>query len=135
MSIVKVRAALETALNGMSPAVITAWENNAFTPPASTVAYQKAFVLTAEPDNPEYGSSYFEQGIFQVTLLFPLQTGTAAAAARAELLRTTFKRGASFINSGVTVNITRTPEVSSGTVDGDRWAQPVKIRFSAFISS
>ena len=134
MSIVKVRAALETALNGMSPALSTAWENNAFVPPVSTTPYQKAFVMPATPDNPEYGSSYSENGIFQVTLMFPLQTGTNAVAERAELLRTTFFRGASFINSGVTVNITRTPEISAGTVDGDRFSVPVKIRFSAFIS-
>lgn len=133
MSIVKVRAALETALNSMSPALATAWENNAFTPPASTVAYQKAFVLPATPDNPEYGSSYSENGIFQITLMFPLQTGTGAAAERAELLRATFPRGASFINSGVTVRIMRTPEISAGTVEGDRFSVPVKVRFSAFI--
>lgn len=133
MSIVKVRAALETALNSMSPALITAWENNPFTPPASNVPYQKSFVLSATPENLEYGSSYLENGIFQVTLMYPLQTGTAAVAARAELLRTIFNRGASFINSGVTVRITRTPEISAGTVEGDRFALPVKIRFSAFI--
>lgn len=134
MSIVKVRAALETALNGMSPALATAWENNAFAPPAATVPYQSAFVLPATPDNREYGSSYQEQGMFQVTLMYPLQTGTSAAAARAELLRATFKRGSSFTNLGVTVNIIRTPEVSAGTVDGDRFSMHIKIRFSAFIA-
>lgn len=134
MSIVKVRAALETALNGMSPALDTSWENNTFTPPASTVAYQKAKLMPARPDNLEYGSGYFEQGIFQVTLMFPLQAGTSAAATRAELLRTTFKRGNSFVDSGVTTNITRTPEIDAGIVDGDRFAMPVRIRFSAQIS-
>jgi len=131
--IVNIRAALETALNGMSPALATAWENNAFAPPASTVAYQKAYVMFATPDNPEYGSAHQELGIFQVTLMYPLQIGTSTVAARAELLRTTFRRGASFTSSGVTVIITRTPEVSAGTVDGDRFTVPVKCRFSAFI--
>lgn len=135
MSAIKIRAALETALAAMSPALSTAWENNAYAPPASTVAYQKAFVLFAEPDNAEYGASYREQGIFQVTLCYPLQTGVGAAAARAELLRTTFKRGSTFTNGGETVIVTRTPEISSGTVDGDRWAVPVKIRFISGIIS
>ena len=35
MSVVKVKAALETALNGMT-ALATAWENVAFTPVAGT---------------------------------------------------------------------------------------------------
>lgn len=131
--IVNIRAALEIALNAMSPALATAWENNAFAPPASTVAYQKAYTMFATPDNPEWGSSHQELGIFQVTLCYPLQVGTSAAAARAELLRTTFKRGASFTNSGVTVNITKTPEVGAGTPAGDRFEMPVKIRFMAQI--
>lgn len=133
MSLTKVRTALETALNGMSPALSTAWENTAFTPVANT-AYQRPTLMPATPSNPEYGSSYIEQGIFQISLFYPLQVGASAAAARAELLRSTFKRGNSFTSSGVTVTITRTPEVSAGTVDGDRWFLPVKIRFSAFIS-
>ena len=132
--LVNIRAALETALSGMTPALATAWENVAFAPPASTVAYQKAYLMPATPDNIEYGATYIEQGIFQVTLAYPIQTGTNAAMARAELLRTAFKRGNSFTSSGVTVRIMRTPEVSAGTVEGDRFTLPVKCRFSAFIS-
>lgn len=131
--IVNIRAALETALNGMSPALATAWENNAFTPPASTVAYQKVHLMFAMPENPEWGASHQELGFLQVTLCYPLQVGTSAVAARAELLRTTFRRGVSFTDSGVTVTITKTPEVSAGTPAGDRFEMPVKIRFMAQI--
>lgn len=133
MTQVAVRAALEVALNAMTPAIATAWENNAFAPPASSTPYQAAFVLWGTPDNPEMGASYFEQGIFQVSLFYPLQAGTSAAATRAGLLRALFRRGASFTNSGVVVTVRSTPEVSAGTVDGDRWFVPVKVRFSAFI--
>ena len=129
MSAVKIRAALQTALNAMTPSLATAWENVAFAPPVATTPYQKAFVLFAEPDNSEYGATYREQGIFQVSLMYPLQAGAGAAAARAELLRATFRRGASFSNGGETVIVTRTPEISNGLVDGDRWMQAVKIRF------
>lgn len=133
MSLVLVRAALETALAAMSPAVATAWENVPFNPPAASIPYQAAFLLPAAPDNAEYGSAHREQALFQVSLFYPLQAGSAAAAARAELLRTTFKRGATFTSSGVKVVVTDTPEVSQGTVDGDRWFLPVKVRVSAYI--
>lgn len=133
MSLVLVRAALETALAAMSPALATAWENVPFTPPAAAVPYQAAYLIPAAPDNAEFGSAHFEQGIFQVSLFYPLQAGSNAAAARAEMLRALFKRGASFTSSGVTVTVDRTPEVSQGTVDGDRWFLPVKIRVSAYI--
>lgn len=135
MSLVLVRAALETALAAMSPAVATAWENVPFTPPAASVPYQAAFLLPAPPNNDEYGSAHTEQALFQVSLFYPLQVGSAAAVARAELLRTTFRRGATFTSSGVKVVVTNTPEVSQGTVDGDRWFLPVKIRVSSYITS
>lgn len=134
MSLVKIRAALETALNGMSPSLATAWENVAFVPPAPSVAYQRAFLLPATPLNSAWGPSHQELGIFQVTLCYPPQTGAGASSARAELIRTTFRRGISFLNSGVTVTILKTPEVGSGTFDGDRFTVPVKIRYMAQVA-
>lgn len=131
--VVNVRAALETALNGMSPALSTAWENVSFTPVSGT-PYQQVHLLCAQPDNNEHGRTHFEQGYMQVKLMYPLQIGTSTIAARAELIRSTFYRGASFVSGGVTVKITHTPEVSPGSVEGDRFALPVKVRFAAFIS-
>lgn len=133
MSVVNVRAALETALNGMLPALSTSWENVSFTPIAGT-AHQQVNLLWAQPDNSEHGRTHFEQGYMQVKLMYPLQIGTSTVAARAELIRGTFYRGASFVSGGVTVSVTHTPEVSPGSVEGDRFALPVKVRFAAFIS-
>lgn len=132
MSAVKIRAALEVALNAMSPALSTAWENAAFVPVPGT-PYQQVNVLFASPDNIEFGRTHRESGFMQVKLMYPLQVGTSAAAARAELIRSTFYRGASFTSSGVTVVVERTPEISPGSVDGDRYAIPVKVRFFANI--
>ncbi|MFZ2407006.1 MAG: phage tail terminator-like protein [Methylobacter sp.] len=129
MSIISVRAALETALNAMTPSLSTCWENTPHTAVAGT-PYQQVYLLVAEPENPTMGDGFYrEQGILQITLMYPLQTGSATAAARAELIRTTFKRGTSFTSGAVTVRINRTPEISPGRVDGDRFAVPVKIRW------
>lgn len=111
----------------------TASDNVSFAPPASSVPYQDVTVLFAPPENIEFGSNHREVGYMQVKLMYPLQAGTAAVSARAELLRTTFYRGASFTNGGVTVVIDQTPEVSPGSVEGDRYAIPVKVRFYANI--
>ena len=134
MSIQSVRIALETALNAMTPALASTWQNMPYTPVTGT-PYQKVFILTAEPGNTEYGAHYQERGIFQVTLMYPLMTGSAAAEARGELLRTTFARGNSFVSGSVTVTIERTPHIGQGMVDEDRWAVPVKMRFFANISN
>lgn len=135
MSTVKVKAALEMALDAMVPALATAWPNVAFIPPIdSSTPWQRADVLFAAPEDLEIGSTYHrEQGVFLVTLSYPLQTGTGAAQTRAELLRGTFFRGATFTNAGVVVTIEQTPEIPAGFADGDRWVVPVKVRFFANI--
>lgn len=130
--IINIRAALETALAGMSPTLQTAWENDGFKP-AGNVPYQKAYLLPAQPDNSEYGTRRREQGIFQITLMYPLNKGSAEVAARAEMLQATFERGQTFESGGVVVVIDKTPEISAGQRDGDRWAVPVKIRWHSHI--
>jgi hypothetical protein len=132
MSAVKIKAALETALNSMT-ALATAWENTPYTPVTGT-AYQQVNILFAEPDNIEFGSRHRELGYMQIKLMYPLLNGSVNAITRAELIRTTFFRGASFASGGVTVIIDRTPEISAGSVEGDRWAIPVKIRFFSNVS-
>lgn len=112
---------------------LTAWENVPFTPPAACTPYQQAYLLTAEPDNPEIGGGYREQGIFQISLRYQLLKGSLLAATRAELLRGLFYRGQSFTNGGVIVNIEKTPDIGSGKVDGDRFFLPVRVRYYANI--
>jgi hypothetical protein len=130
MSAVSIRAALETALNSMSPALATAWENIAYTPTPGT-AYQRVNLLMARPENAETGPRYLERGFMQVTLSYPLNTGPAAAATRAELIRSTFYRTATFTSGGVTVSIDQTPEVAPAMIEGDRYEVPVRVYFFA----
>jgi hypothetical protein len=133
MSIQSVRAALETKLNGITPALSTEWQNVPFTPVTGT-AYQKAYLLPATPENPTLGDGFYrEYGIFQVSLFYPIQTGSAAAEARAQLIRTAFKRGTVMTSGSVKVLVDRTPEIGQGRRDEDRWHVPVKIRWSAGI--
>jgi hypothetical protein len=133
MSIVSVRAALSTKLNGMTPALSTAWENVPFTPVTGT-PYQSAFVLPSV-ENPTMGDDYHRLiGIFQVSLKYPLNAGTATSEARAELIKTTFKRGTSMTSGAVTVIVEKTPEISQGRAEDDRWVIPIKIRWFASIN-
>lgn len=133
MSIVKVRAALETQLDAMVPRIDTAWENAAFQSTAG-IPYQRVNLMTAAPDNPTFGDGFYrEVGYLLVTLCYPLQAGPAGAAARAELLRAAFPRGMSMTKDGITVVIQGTPEIVPSMVDGDRYCIPVRIRYFANI--
>lgn len=133
MSVVSIRTALETALNAMSPALSTAWENVEFDPVSGT-AYQRVAVLFATPSNTENTASHVEQGFMQVTLCYPLGTGSAAAAARAELIRTTFPRRTTVTSGGINTTIHRTPEIMPAYVDKDRFCIPVRVPFFAQIT-
>jgi hypothetical protein len=134
MTALLVRSALEVALAAMTPALSTAYENAPFTPVAGT-PYQRVTLLLAEPANVQFGPGYTEQGFLQVDLNYPLDGtpsatgGSKPATARAEAIRSTFYRGASFTASGVTVNIERTPEIMPARVEEDRFIVPVRIRF------
>ena len=132
MSAPAIRQALETALNALSPALATAWENVPYTPVVGT-PYQAVYLLRAEPDNIEIGSAYTERGIFQINLFYPLDTGPGAAEARAEVIRDAFPRGASFTASGVTTHIEKTPEIGPARIEDDRYFLPVRIRFYAHV--
>ena len=136
MSQVKIRNALETAVNGIAPSLLTAWENMAFPSVPTTTPFQRVFLLFAAPDDSTLGAAeHIENGFMQINLAYPLQSGDGAARTRAELVKTVFYRGASFTSGGVTVIINRTPEVSGGFVDNDHWVVPVKIRFRSTIFS
>lgn len=134
MSAQKVRGALQAALAGMSPALATAYENVAFTPTPGT-PYQRVTFVPAEPRNNEMNRYYMERGFMQVDLFYPIGGGAGAAVARFELLRSTFYRGAAFVQDGLTVTIDRTPGQGVGQVDGDRWFLPVRIRYFAHVTS
>ena len=131
MSVVLIKTALETALATVTPALATSYANDGFTPPVPTTAWQRVDVLFARPSNREMGDRHFELGFMQVRLMYRIGAGTAAMATRQELIRTTFKKGATFASGGITVLITETPEITPGEVDGSFYSSLVKIRFNA----
>lgn len=134
MSLSLIRSALETALAAITPVIATAYENVAFTPPAPTTPYQRVWLLTADPDNPEASNGYTERGYMQVDLCYPLGGGPAAATARAQIIRDAFKRGRLLTASSVKVTIEKTPTISGGSREEERHVVRVKIPFYAHIS-
>lgn len=131
--IAAIRAALETRLSLITPALATAYENTGFKPVAG-IPFQRATLMPAQPDNPEFGQGYQEQGIFHVLLCYPLGKGTADAAARASLVRDNFKRGVSLVKDGVTTIIERTPEIGVSDEDDAFYLLPVRIRWYANVN-
>lgn len=128
-----VRVALESRHAALAPALTTAWDNTAYTPSPST-AFQRVALLRAAPENPAMGSAFYREiGVFQVTLCYPLNAGSAPADDRARLIRGWFPRGSSLTASGTTVTIQKTPTIGPGASDGTFWCVPVSIPYFANI--
>ena len=134
MSQLSIKNAFETAIAAMTPTLDTAYANADHTPVTGT-PFQKVFFLPATPDNTEQGvTNYREQGLVQVALCYPLNEGELSALTRAELLKTTFKRGTTLVKDGITINVIDTPTIMAGFKDSDRWVIPVRIFYQACIS-
>lgn len=126
-----IRQALEMQLAAID-SFPTVWENEAKEAPAS--AFQQAYVLPNTPDNSVSSPTlYCERGIFQISLRYPLGSATAGIMARADLIRTQFKRGTTLTQGGVNVLITQTPKVGAGMVDESFWHVPVSIPWQAWV--
>lgn len=133
MSQSAIRNALENALAAVSSAIDIVHEGEDYSPVAGR-PYMEVFMLWAAPGNPTLGDRFYQElGVMQVNLQYPSGTGTATATAQAKLIRDAFKRGASFTFTGVTVQIDKTPEVSGGMVEGDRWKTVLRAPFHADI--
>lgn len=133
MSATAIRAAMETALSGMSPALATAWPNAKFSPTPGS-PYQRADLMLGEPQPIELsGKWHNEAGYLQVRLCYPLDAGAQDALTRAELIRSTFKHGSEFTASGVTVTISNTPQIKPAYTDEDCFVVPMWVPFHAII--
>lgn len=134
MSIPHIRNALETALASIAPTIDIVHENGERYEPQPDVPYCEVYLMLAEPANPTIGENFYqERGILQVNLQYPPLVGTLDCALRAEVIRALFKRGATFTDSGVTVQIDRTAEVEAGDQVEGRWKQIVRVRWHADI--
>ena len=128
MSLIKIRAALENTLNGITPALASVWENTKYTPVAGT-PYQIVY-LKAIPGEP-IGScrQVIYKGWLYVRLMYPQSAGANAITARAELVKTAFALGTSHTKDTATCIVDWTPEFNTEGNDGDRFTGLVKIRF------
>ena len=128
MSNKAIRAALETALAAISPALATSYVGDNYEPVEGTPYQQVLFEFT-DPDNIMIHRTYEQKGYMQIRLFYPLLAGSGTVTARAELIQSTFKSGS--VVSGVTIN--RTPAIKDPRPEEDRLVQSVFVYFSQII--
>ena len=134
MSIEKIRAALETAVDGITPVLPTAWQNDSFDP-IKGVAWQRVTILTGRPENQVMDTSFKENGVLRISLFYPLRIGSALASQRIDLIRSVFPRDTKLVKDNVTVTTVGTPEKTSEQVETDWYSVVIDVRFYSEISS
>lgn len=129
-------AALETALMGMVGNLPTATENGDSYDENVAFAYQIVDFIWNDTFDPGVGSDYVrESGQMVVRLCYPKGIGSGDAIERAGIIKTFFKRGASFLNGGVLTVIEPSPSMKSGATTPQRYIVPVFIPFYANIAN
>lgn len=133
-SVTNLAFTVPAGVGGTVTAQLTAWENISIVP-LNSVPYQKVNFVFARPEDVTMGGGYYrERAYMQVTLYYPLQKGPGAAMSRAELIRKTFPRGASFSNNGIVVHIDRTSEIMPGAPTDESYIVIVRVPFYADIN-
>lgn len=134
MSSLTIRQLLEQRVSAMTPALATAWENVPFEPPDAP--WQDVTLQLDAPIRPTFGDSFWRQrGHLQVLLVYPLNTGTAAVMARAELIRTTFPQGLTLVSGSVRILLETNAEIARGRELSGWYQVPVTIPFTADINA
>lgn len=127
-----IKAALEARLVAIASPLPTQWENVSFTPPIDGSAFQRADILPAAPENPTLGALFYRDvGIFQITLMYPLNGGSGAVYTRAGAIQDWFPRGLSLTSGSATVRIVRTPTIGPKQIAQDRFVLPISVRYTA----
>lgn len=133
----RIRQLMETHLKGLAPDFPTAWDNVNFKPPDGP--FQVVNFLFAEPDDRGFRDSpYTQRGIMTVTLAYPTNQGSGIVEAKANDVRNRFVRGTSLpiIDDGqFKVIIDRTPEITGGAVEEERYIIRVRVRFFAHVDN
>jgi hypothetical protein len=114
---------------GVVTANLIAWENVAFIPVAG-VPSQRVQIVPSAPQNPSFGGGLTrELGFLQITLYYPVQFGTFDIMTRAELIKSTFKRGSTFSFGGLTVNISSTGSIMSAAPEDEYFIVGVRMPY------
>ena len=117
----------------LSPVHPVAWPNSAFTPPANK-KYLRVSHLPNTTDRLFVGNTdpHRHQGILQIMVCAPLNSGEAAARELAGLVASHFPPGLRLHSGGVQVKITKRANIASALITATELQIPVSIEYRAY---
>lgn len=132
MSLPVIRAAFESRLSAWAATkgLPVAWQNAAFTPPATT--YLRAFVLPAGTDctTLERKDRRF-RGVLQVNVVCAVDAGPGAAESLAAELDALFPPAVPMVRAGLSIWALTPMSAAPAIQSGDRFTVPVSCTYAA----
>lgn len=134
MSNALIRAAFETRLAtwaaAQTPAIPIAYENVTFVAPATR--YLRSFLLPADTQSQTLDRAHREYlGVYQVSIVMPLNTGAGAGQALVSALDALFPPSAPLVQGGLSVVVVNPMSAASAIQEPDRYVIPVSCQYRA----
>jgi len=134
MTTARIRAAFETRLaaSGIVPATAIAWENRAFTPPAPTLPYLRAFLLPAPTTSLTLERTHRQYlGVYQVSVYLPANQAIGTGQALVDQIVALFPVAVPMVQDGLSVWCEEPMSQGSALQDAERLVIPLSAPYQA----
>ena len=129
----KIYTAFLQKINTVTPKIDSVYENKEYTP-INDVPFQELYILLSD-NTSEYinETTYNMEGLFQISLNYPINQGRTAAMDRATLYMNLFPKNTKLTYNGLTVRQVGIPQIANLGVVGDRYKIALRVQFLAVI--
>lgn len=125
-------SALQTWANAQTPPIPIAFENVTFTPPALGGRYLRAFLLPAATGSDDLqGVHRRYEGVFQVSIVTPLNKGPGPAEALAAAIAALYSPETQMVVSGLRVYVITPMSPAAGIPEDDAYVVPMSCQYRA----
>lgn len=119
---------LEKAANTLGLPV--AWDNTKYTPPANGLYLEAHFLPADNDDVAIQGGAVIRRGVYQVTVVYPIDKGTQEPQKTAADICSEFQNNTAIPSTGISpVWVNGEPSAFSGIKDGTGYRIPVSIAY------
>lgn len=129
----KIYTAFLQKINTVTLKIDSVYENKSYTP-INDVPFQELYILPSD-NTSEYinETTYNMEGLFQISLNYPVNQGRTAATDRATLYMNLFPKNTKLTYDGLLVRQVGIPQVANLGVVGDRYKIVLRVQFLAVI--
>ncbi|MCK9331235.1 MAG: DUF4128 domain-containing protein [Candidatus Cloacimonetes bacterium] len=129
----KIYTAFLQKINTVTPKIDSVYENKACNP-INDVPFQELYILPSD-NTSEYinETTYNMEGLFQISLNYPINQGRTPATDRVNLYMDLFPKNTKLTYDGLLIRQVGIPQIANLGVVGDRYKIVLRVQFLAVI--